>query len=412
MIADRIASVFGDTESAYPVEEIRWAAQRLLAGLSQQLPALVVIEDAHWAEPTLVDLIEHVVAADGGADAPALPRATRVPREPAGLVGRVHRPRGSEPGGQRRAARCCSPPARTTASRSSPRASGNPLFLEQLAAFDAERRSPDRGGVPPNLQSLLSARLDGLGPASARSSNARPWSGASSGPAQSPISFRPRGAPRSRVISKRSPARLTEADASPAPFEQASASGMSSIQEAAYRSLPKGGEPSSMRASRAVEAVARHELDTEQVIGYRLEQATRYRAELGPVDDGLRSLGERAGDRLEAAGRRALDREDAPAAVNLLGRALALLGRSASEPGAVTCGSPRHSTSPARLERPYSLLGKAVDEARRSGDRRIEWLATVQRASLGVQGCTSSSGPASESRDRHSRSRGLSSAGR
>ena len=38
--------------------------------LSQQRPLLVVIEDAHWAEPTFVDLIEHVVAA--GREAPML----------------------------------------------------------------------------------------------------------------------------------------------------------------------------------------------------------------------------------------------------------------------------------------------------------------------------------------------------
>ena len=56
LITDRLASVLGDTECAYPVEEIRWAAQRFLVRLSQERPLLVVIDDAHWAEPTFVEL--------------------------------------------------------------------------------------------------------------------------------------------------------------------------------------------------------------------------------------------------------------------------------------------------------------------------------------------------------------------
>ena len=266
-------------------------------------------------------------------------------------------------------------------------ASGNPLFLEQLAAFSAERKGADRAGVPPpNLRSLLSARLDRLGPGeravleSASVVGREFWAGAVAD------LLPPQGRPTfERHLAALTQKGLIEADPSPAPFEQAFRFRHVLIQEAGYRSLPKS------RRAELHEGVAGwierslHGLsgDEDQVIGYHLEQAYHYRAELGPVDQ-LRSLGERARDRLEAAGWRALNREDAPAAVNLLGRALTLLADHPASP-ALSVRLAEALELAGELERPYSLLGKAVDEARESGDRRIEWLATVQRASLGFR---------------------------
>jgi hypothetical protein len=63
----------------------------------------------------------------------------------------------------------------------------------------------------------------------------------------------------------------------------------------------------------------------EEILGYHLEQAYRYRAEMGPVDATAQSLAARASTFLERAGRRALDRRDSRACVNLLARAADLL---------------------------------------------------------------------------------------
>src|SRR5581483_6598610 len=60
------------------------------------------------------------------------------------------------------------------------------------------------------------------------------------------------------------------------------------------------------------------------LVGYHVEQAYRYRAELGPVDERGQLLGRRAADALIAAGKRALERSDGPAAANLLSRAFDL----------------------------------------------------------------------------------------
>jgi tetratricopeptide (TPR) repeat protein len=62
----------------------------------------------------------------------------------------------------------------------------------------------------------------------------------------------------------------------------------------------------------------------DAILGYHLEQAFFYRNELGLVDEATRGLGERAAGFLAAAGRRALERGDSHAAVNLVERALSI----------------------------------------------------------------------------------------
>jgi tetratricopeptide (TPR) repeat protein len=62
-------------------------------------------------------------------------------------------------------------------------------------------------------------------------------------------------------------------------------------------------------------------LEQEELAGYHLEQAHRYRIELG---QDATELASRAAGRLAAAGRRAIDRRDLNAARSLLSRALAL----------------------------------------------------------------------------------------
>jgi hypothetical protein len=62
-----------------------------------------------------------------------------------------------------------------------------------------------------------------------------------------------------------------------------------------------------------------------EIIGYHFERATAYRRDLRPPDAESVELARRAAAHLGEAGRRALTREDARAAVNLLERAIALL---------------------------------------------------------------------------------------
>ena len=108
-------------------------------------PLVVVLDDIHWAEPTFLDLVEHV--ADWIRDAPILaplPRASRAAR-PAPPLGRrqaerdVDPPRAAraptksaadrEPARRRRARR------RGRGERIAEAAEGNPLFVEEMLAM-------------------------------------------------------------------------------------------------------------------------------------------------------------------------------------------------------------------------------------------------------------------------------------
>jgi hypothetical protein len=135
-------------------------------------------------------------------------------------------------------------------------------------------------------------------------------------------------------------------------------------------------------------------IEYEEIIGYHLEQAYRYREELGPVGDRDVTLARQAARRLAGAGRRALARGDMPAAVNLLERAVSLL----------PSGDPEHPdlllklgialAESGELGRADALLSERIREGRRgvpflsyrdgAGKQQIFDLdATVSRVRIG-----------------------------
>src|SRR5439155_6087551 len=69
-IAERVAVPIGLSTEAVPAEEIRWGVRKLLEAIARDRPLVVVIDDLHWAEPTLLDLVDHV--ADWSREAPVL----------------------------------------------------------------------------------------------------------------------------------------------------------------------------------------------------------------------------------------------------------------------------------------------------------------------------------------------------
>ena len=101
------------------------------------------------------------------------------------------------------------------------------------------------------------------------------------------------------------------------------------IKDAAYRSLLKRtraelherfvdwAEPINRERGR--------EIEFEEILGYHLEQAYRYRTELGAIDGRAMEVGRRGAAKLSSAGRRALTRGDMPTAASLLARSVELL---------------------------------------------------------------------------------------
>jgi tetratricopeptide (TPR) repeat protein len=118
------------------------------------------------------------------------------------------------------------------------------------------------------------------------------------------------------------------------------------------------------------------------VVGYHLEQAYRYRAELGPVDDPAREIGREAAERLGAAGRRAFTRSDAPAGVNLISRAADLL--PADDPLRVELVPNVRVVQGMAGDLSWAdrVLTEAVEAAATSGDRLLAAHALVQRGLL------------------------------
>jgi predicted ATPase len=151
-----------DPDKAQSTEETFWAYRKLFESLAQERALLLVLEDIHWAEPTLLDLIEHVV--EWTADAPivilCLARPELIDDRPGWPGERLELE--PLPDGEARdlVAALAADMDPSVQERAMEASEGNPLFLEQLLALAAE----DGQGlaVPHTIQALLAARLDRL----------------------------------------------------------------------------------------------------------------------------------------------------------------------------------------------------------------------------------------------------------
>jgi predicted ATPase len=59
-IAERVAAAIGLGDQSGQLQEIYWAIRKLLEGLARERPVVCVFDDIHWAEPALLDLVEHL----------------------------------------------------------------------------------------------------------------------------------------------------------------------------------------------------------------------------------------------------------------------------------------------------------------------------------------------------------------
>jgi len=329
--ATAIRSLLGD-DAVASTEETAWAVRKLLESAANERPLVAVLDDLHWAEPTLLDLVEHV--ADLARNAPILLLCMARPD----LLDR--RPGWS--GGMLNAATVLLEPlsaeetdrllgdllgeatiADTLRERVRLTAEGNPLFVEEMVAM--LREAPNGADtVPPTIQALLAARLDQLEVAE-RTVLER---GAVEGRVfhrGALVALAPDGTEVDAQLAKLVRKELVRPDTPQLPAEDAYRFRHLLIRDAAYDALPKAARADlHERFADWLETRTAHLIEHDELVGYHLEQACRYRAELGPLDDHGRELGRRAADALVAAGRRALDRSDGPAATNLLGRAFAL----------------------------------------------------------------------------------------
>ena len=184
LVAERITQMMGLSRADVSPGETFRSVRRLFECLADDRPAVVVIEDIHWAEPTLLDLIENI--ADWSRDASIQLICTARPE--------LLDERTGWGGGKPNAASVLLAPlseeetntlidhrlgeVRLPKEAMSPigeLAGGNPLFIEELlSSLIEEGNLVEDGGqwtarndlrdieIPPSIQALLAAQFDRL----------------------------------------------------------------------------------------------------------------------------------------------------------------------------------------------------------------------------------------------------------
>jgi class 3 adenylate cyclase len=407
-VAARIAQLIGLEATPGPAEEAAWAFRRLLEHLAARGPLVVVFDDLHWAEPGLLDLVEHV--ADYGRGAPvllvAMARPEFLEQRPGWAGGKLNattillEPLGDAEATRLLAALAGPVALPDTVARPIARAAdGNPLFLEELLAALVEegrlRRQDGRWvaadltdlGIPPSIQALLTARLDRLEEAERavleRAAVAGQVFDQSAVVELSPPSVRHQVPGLLQALVRRellrpAPARL--------PGDQGFQFRHLLLRDATYDSVPKQARADlhELFAVWGQRAAGPRLPEIEEIVGYHLERAFSYRAELGIDDERNRRLADAAARRLGAAGRRALGRGDLPGASKLLERAVDLL--PAGDPGGlellVELADVLVSTG--EFPRAEAVLAQVAAAAADRGDQRLAAHARVGQLRMEV----------------------------
>jgi class 3 adenylate cyclase/tetratricopeptide (TPR) repeat protein len=381
LAAERFLAAIGEVATPCTPEEIAWGARRLFETIAADEPLVVVFDDIHWAESTFLDLIEYVTAFAQGVPILILctARADLFDQRPtwtaprSGALLLTLEPL-SEVDSQALVTDLGEVPAEAI-ERIVETAEGNPLFVEQLVALRAE--SGEGLEVPPSLQALLAARIDLL----AEPERAVVERGSVEGRlfhrgAVSALLPEPErvdvGGHLLTLVRKE----LIRPDRALVPGDDGFRFGHALIRDAAYDEIPKR-QRAALHEAYADWLLSRLGDDTpDEIVGYHLERAYRYGAELGSADP---ELGARAAERLARAGQDARTRSDAAAAANLFGRAAELVPEGPRRPGLlVRLGEALHAAG--EIEHARSVLEEARSLAAAAGDAHVEWLARIQLA--------------------------------
>jgi tetratricopeptide (TPR) repeat protein len=359
--------------------------RKLVERRARERPLVLVVEDIHWAEPTLLDLIEHLV--DWTHDAQllllCLARPELLGQRPAWGGGRPNAETLTlDPLGDDESEELIEgllgelPLEEDVRARIREVAEGNPLFVEQLVATLAEGGDVDR--VPSTIQALIAARLDTLSEAERDVLESASVVGVEfeweTLARLDPSGRRPPGALLSALV-RRELIRPHEAIEDTFRFRHVL------IRDAAYERISKG------RRADLHERVAdwldgRGEESDDEIVGYHLEQAYHCLADLGRPGDRGRSLAEKGADRLAASGLRANARGDTQGATNLLERATALLPHDDPRRLALLPVLGRALREAGHMEHADAVLAEAVERAEALGEPGIAADAGVALADL------------------------------
>jgi class 3 adenylate cyclase/tetratricopeptide (TPR) repeat protein len=370
-----------EPERARSVEETFWAYRRLLEALAHRQPLVLLIEDIHWAESMLLDVLEHIVAWTHEAPITllCLARPELLDERPGWPGERIELgpltdeearllvdglTAGTKPANQARVVEA---------------AEGNPLFLEQMLALANDEPGAEIA-MPKTIHALLDARLDQLNASERQLLQAAAvvgkefWRSAL-------LDLSPPETEVSALLQRLVRRRLIQPERSSLPGEDAFRFSHILIRDAAYDAIAKRRRAG--LHERFADWLEELGSPDEEIVGYHLEQAYRYRSALGPVTEALRDLGDHASDLLGQAGIAAVGRRD-PSAVGLLMRARELHSDPARRLG-LSLRLAEALDAAGQPEGAWKMLTDVIEEARAGGEERTEWHAMLNQASLGTR---------------------------
>ncbi len=298
-----------------------------------------MIDDLQWAEPVFVDLVEHV--ADLSRDAPifllCIARTELLDSRPGWGGGKLNatslllEPLGADECAELMERLGTDALDAELRERITVASAGNPLYVEEMLAMVRERGGEGEITVPPTIHALLQARIDSLDGdvrvVMERGSVEGEVFHRGSVAVLAPEPVRPAVESHLATLVRKELIRSTSSTFSE---DEGFRFRHLLIRDAAYESLPKATRAE--LHERFADWLSTHDLvERDEIVGYHLEQAHRYRAELDPGDAALGVLGRRAADHLGIAGRGAMDRGDWSAARALLRRARNVLPEGSDE---------------------------------------------------------------------------------
>jgi class 3 adenylate cyclase/tetratricopeptide (TPR) repeat protein len=330
--------------------------RRLLESLARRRPVVVLIEDLQWAEPTLLDTLELIT--ESTQDTPLMLVCMGRPDE-------LFERRRHWPGGRLNTTSMLLSPLSEQegvqlvehllgSKQLDPEAlahitylaQGYPLIVQELVATLIERgvlrllegrwiatRDLTDESVPPRIEALLTARLDRLDPSDRKVIERAAVVGEqfhdtdieALSPAMTPVQI----AARLDALVRQELIQPDHAVAAPLPTESGEGFRFRHIliRNVVYERMtePVRAELHERFATWLEQTAGERISQFDELMGYHLHEAYRYRRMLGPLDAEGRVLAGRAGERYAAAGQRAALRGDVPLTSAWLGRAAKLL---------------------------------------------------------------------------------------
>ena len=347
-VVTRLLALTGfDRDAAVP-EDVPWAVRVFLEQLARRQPVVLVVDDLHWAQPGLLDVLEHI--ADWSRDSPIM------------LVGlarpEFYESRSSWGGGKLNATAVLLSALDETATislvekhdlpeevrrRIVDAAGGNPLFVEQMVAMLVDEGHADfRDGtatwiggppaniqwtMPPSVSALLAARIDRL------NDDERAIVGCAAvigtvfyADAIAALTGTPLPEVR-QVLDQLVRKELLRAAATDLPGLSAYRFLHVLVRDAAYDGLAKASRAAWHEQLADWLSALHSDAVPDEIVGHHLASAWEYLVQLGPATGHARELADRAARKLAAAAQR-LELSDVAAAASLLEQATNML-----EPG-------------------------------------------------------------------------------